>query len=254
MARDNRNNKKKIFVRRGGMNHTSKVSSRRPNPPPVPLDVKTSQRFEFYVTWSSPTFGQVGNISPAQIQSALPGTNLWNFFQIQRLDVYGAEEPRYNGGGGDGLTSWPDVSVTLNSNIYDKYLGDAPTFTSDAVSNSRRAHVGITPNELFRNAWINSNDTNSLIQVYTAANGSHSTSGNYSFSVLVQLSLNLRSTAGSGNIPGLKRTIVASTNPICDNSSDLLASTTADCQKSAGSQAALFYSSSPEVDLLFSKL
>jgi hypothetical protein len=141
----------------------------------------TSRRFEVIaVAAGTGAF----TVSTKALVDALPGTStVWDKVQFHRFDLF-SNEP-------NAIGVYPSLVVTI-TNPSSAYFGDIPTGYADAVAGSRRAHVGVVMNELFRETWIDSSDTSPLLTI-TSNSGINS-------SALVQFVCILRSTAGS--IPG----------------------------------------------------
>ncbi len=170
---------------------TTHLSQKYSFPKTVVTDLRTSTRAEAVVTWTG-AGGTPGTVTVKSLIDTLPGgSTMWDVCQFKRFDIYGAQIRT----GSSGTSSdWPSITVTLNNTINSNYFGDIPTFYSDAVGFSKRAHVGITPNYLFQEAWIPSSRTDTVLTIVTDPNGSTSP---YTFAVLVQFSVVLRSTPGT---------------------------------------------------------
>lgn len=169
----------------------------RPNPLPVSLDLKAQQRSEVLVTWtssgSSPPPPVAGTLSVKDLVDTLPGGSaVWTHVQFHRFDVYGAAPSQLADGPVAGYMQWPSVAVTLNE-VNNTSFGDVPTFYDDAVTNSRRAHVGVVPNAVYRKAWNVSSSTDPLLTFNTYPYYNTGTPTVYNYEVLVQFVFVVRS-------------------------------------------------------------
>ena len=158
------------------INAATQVRRNLPNPLPVTTDLLTQRRFEVLLTSATLTF----TVSPKALIDVLPGGSaLWDKVQFHTFDIFSDVEV-----GG----VYTPIAATLETPS-SGYFGDHPTGFSDGVGAFRRAHVGFTPNELFRTTWIDSSDTSPLLTI-TAA----STSGTNTQCILQFVAV-LRSTA-----------------------------------------------------------
>jgi len=181
---------------------TSKNVTSRPQPRPVNADLVCSHRGEVVVNWSDTITGPLtaGNISVKQIVDSIAGkSTVWDRAQFHRFDIYGAEQNIYYGNSEivEGR-SWPSMTATINTAAVGGYNGDEPTFYGDAVSNSRRSHVGIKMSSLFSQSWLDTSQTETFIRLVTEpyienANG---TTPNRQYTAIIQFTVVLRSTAG----------------------------------------------------------
>jgi len=181
---------------------TSKNVTSRPQPRPVNADLVCSHRGEVVVHWSDTVTGPptAGNITVKQIiDSIAGGSSIWDRAQFSRFDIYGAEQNIYYGTSipVEGR-SWPSMTATINTAAVGGYNGDEPTFYGDAVSNSRRAHVGIRMSSLFSQSWLDTSQTETFIRLVTEPyieNASGETT-NRQYTAIIQFTVVLRSTAG----------------------------------------------------------
>jgi len=220
---------------RGRNQHFSMASKRtntRANPPPSTSDLVASRRMTALVTFQGPGGVAQGGVTIAQLVALLPGgAAMWDEVQFKSFHVWGAERPipgdpeaAINQAG-----NWPNINVKFNNTINSNYLGDNPSFVGMAVTNSRRAHVGIVPNQLFTQAWLPSNRTEQIIQVSTEPVSSLGVIFEYEF--LLQFSCMVRSVQGT-LIPELDSDVVP--HPICGTVKQLFGQ---DCLNRQDSQA-----------------
>lgn len=180
---------------------TSKPLNSHADPRPVNADLRATQRCEVFVSWSSPPSGGVaGTVSIKNlVDTVAGGSALWDRVQFHRFDVYADERPVVDsvplGAGG-----WPTLTVTMNDTNGIMH-SDVPTFTSDAVSGHRRAHVGIRPSAMFQNTWFQSSNTDSFLQFQTDPTFVDGELGRNS--VTLQFTCILRSTPGTESAPVL---------------------------------------------------
>lgn len=138
---------------------------------------------------------------------------MWDEVQFHSFHIWGAERPIVGLDPEENISqarNWPDINVKFNNTINSNYLGDNPSFVGMAVTNSRRAHVGIVPNQLFKQAWIPSTRTEQIIQVNTQPVSALGVIFEYEF--LLEFSCMVRSVQGT-IIPELA--IPSSLRPIC---------------------------------------
>jgi len=181
---------------------TSKNITSRPQPRPVNADLVCSHSGEIIVNWSDTSTGPLtaGNISVKQIVDSIAGTSsVWDRAQFKTFHIYGAEQNIYYGTSTpvEGR-SWPSMTATINTAAVGGYNGDEPTFYGDAVSNSRRSHVGIQMSSLFQQSWLDTSQTETFIRLVTEPyieNASGETT-NRQYTAIIQYSVVLRSTAG----------------------------------------------------------
>lgn len=181
-------------------NDNSRQRSNRSAPLPVAVDLTTSRRFEVVVRWSGPLLAQTpGLVTVKQLIDSLPGTStMWDYCQFQRFDVYGVQANYASAAIPGAANDWPSMTVTLNNTINNNYFGDNPTFYNDAVGGSRRAHVGILPNRLFRVEWLPSSRTETLLTLSTPSYETTTDPDNpLQYAALVQFVVRLRSVAGT---------------------------------------------------------
>jgi hypothetical protein len=130
---------------------------------------------------------------------AIPGgSDLWDRVQFHRFDVYGAQLKQTGGEGGPSYSSsaWPWLQVNLRNDLNGSYFGDIASFYDDAVGNSRRSHVGIIPNDLFKSAWFSSDLASPILEFSTDAKDTETAIDANIYEVLIQYSCSLRSTPG----------------------------------------------------------
>lgn len=150
-------------------------------PLPVGTDLITSRRFEALVAASGTA---AFTVSTKALIDTLPGTSsVWDKVQFHRFDIFSDGHQATSAG-----SPFPPVSVTI-TNPSSGYFGDIPTGYADSVGTTRRAHVGISMNELFKETWIDSTDTSPLLTI-KCSDGTNS-------AALVQFVCILRSTAGA---------------------------------------------------------
>jgi len=174
------------------------LSQRYQSPKTVNTDLRTITRAEAVIKWSGPSSTvTAGTVSIKSLIDTLPGgSTVWDVCQFKRFDVYGAQigaRPNISS------SNWPSVTVTLENTVNSNYFGDIPTFYSDAVGNSRRAHVGITPNILFQEAWLPTTRTDTVLSIVTDAINTSGSQQTVSYEVLVQFTVALRSIAGTAS-------------------------------------------------------
>lgn len=173
------------------------LSQKYQSPKTVNTDLRTITRAEAVVRWTGPA-GSVtaGAVTIKSLIDTLPGgSTIWDVCQFKRFDIYGAQFKTLSSGAS---SDWPSITVTLENTINSNYFGDIPTFYSDAVGNSRRAHIGITPNVLFQEAWFPTTRTDTVLSIITDADSPGSGTGSVSgYGVLIQFTVALRSTAGT---------------------------------------------------------
>jgi hypothetical protein len=175
-------------TRLAGATNSRVVTNFIDQPLPVASDMVTSRRFQVNVT---ATGTGAFTISPKALIDALPGTStVWDKVQFHKFDLFSA-------GGLTTTAFYPSLTVTV-TNPSSGYFGDVPTGYADSVGSTRRAHVGIIMNELFKETWIDSTDTSPLLTV-VCSDGTNS-------AALIQFVCILRSTAGT--IPGVPATSV----------------------------------------------
>ena len=105
----------------------------------------------------TPTF----TVSPkALVDTISGGSAMWDVVQFHRFDIFGNEI------GTAGTVSSP-LTVTLHTSLVG--FGDNATGYADGVGTARRSHVGFTPNELFRSAWIPSSTTTPILTMTSPA-------------------------------------------------------------------------------------
>jgi hypothetical protein len=167
-----------------------------------------------FVTFQGAGGGALGGVTIQQLVNLLPGgTSMWDEVQFQSFHIWGAERPIVGLDPEENISqarNWPDINVKFNNTINSNYLGDNPSFVGMAVTNSRRAHVGIVPNQLFKQAWIPSTRTEQIIQVNTQPVSALGVIFEYEF--LLEFSCMVRSVQGT-IIPELAN--ASSLRPIC---------------------------------------
>jgi len=188
-------------VRRSArINNVTKRATDRPHPLPVTVDLTASRLHEVVVTWTGPiTSTTASSVTVKQLVDAIPGgSDLWDRVQFHRFDVYGAQLKQTGGESGPSYSSsaWPWLQVNLRNDLNGSYFGDVASFYDDAVGNSRRSHVGIVPNDLFRSAWFASNLASPILEFSTDAKDTEAAISANIYEVLVQYSCSLRSTPG----------------------------------------------------------
>lgn len=180
---------------------TTHLSLRNAFPRTVPTDLRASTRAEVIVRWSG-SAGTPGTVTIKQLADSLPGGSaVWDEIQFSRFDIYGAQLKELET---VSTSDWPSITVKFDNTINSNYLGDVPTFYSDAVGNSRRAHVGFTPNHLFRQAWFPTSREDAILTLVTDQNQATAPQ----FAALVQFTVAVRSVAGnvaSESVPSVVR-------------------------------------------------
>jgi len=175
----------------------SRITTSRANPPPSTSDLVASRRMTAFVTFNGSGGLAQGGVTIAQLVALLPGgTAMWDEVQFKNFHIWGAERPiKADPETISQFGNWPNINVKFNNTINSNYLGDNPSFVGMAVSNSRRAHVGITINKLFQQAWIPSTRTEQIIQVTTEPVASLGVIFEYEF--LLQFTCMVRSVQGT---------------------------------------------------------
>jgi hypothetical protein len=136
------------------------VTNRIAQPEPVATDLVTMRRFELIV---STTTAAPFSVSPKQLVDELPGTStVWDKVQFHKFDIFSdcvldTDDPMRT------LEEYSPLAVTLHS--IEGQSGDVPTGYSDSVGTTRRAHVGIIPNHLYRTTWYDSSSEDALLTI-----------------------------------------------------------------------------------------
>jgi hypothetical protein len=167
------------------MNTNTKIRRNMPNPVPVSNDLITQKRFEVILNATTTTF----TVSPKALVDTITGTSsIWDKVQFHSFDVF--SNVTVSVGAGIEDNRYTPISAQLE-NPGSGYFGDHASAYSDAVGTFRRAHVGFTPNDLYRSTWMDSTDTSPILTITATATTGTNTN------CLLQFVAILRSTEGS---------------------------------------------------------
>ena len=134
---------------------------------------------------------------------------MWDKVQFHCFDVW--SDVLKNEGGSVSTDDYTPIAATLNV-PGSGYFGDIPTAYADAVGTFRRAHVGFTPNELYRSMWVDTSDISPVLTI----TGSNALSGSGTQTrAILQFSCVLRSTAQTGPPTGAE-VVIAGHHKILD--------------------------------------